>query len=591
MKKYILAIVALALSVAACQDPYMGQMFELDDGDDTKITNIAYLEKHQEDYSLFLEFLKAADYYNALNDASTTVTLMAPNNDAMRAFMQERGISDFEEMDSIYARQISQTHMIEASINEASFIQYLTEGSISTPTVFGDYLTLSYGYLNTDVDDAELAEAAYQDTLNIYINNQAVVKELDHQTVHGRVYQIGNVIIPLVETVVDKMELAGNYQLFVQAIEACGMREFLEKTADTIPQLDGSYTINQIRYTILAVTDECFQSYGITDLASLVAFLQSKDEYGKSDVAMTDSSHVLFRYISYHSLKGAFNKEALIYTAMEGDTKVLDSGLANEIITIQTLDGLTYLNRGSEDSCQFIRSNISACNGYIHRIGSVLPVWCPEPTEVIWDFCNSSDIISIVNTYGAETGNGNIFSTPAGNTEYNIDLSSTSKYGTATSFSYKKTSPKSSKNTVGFMKPKMNSDATLPYENALNAYMNNLKTLNLGYSGYIEFKTPSLVKGRYRVEIFYAGAKPLATKFYGGGSAVKFNLDEFSKQIYLWKGWDKNDHSVKGNVIFESLVFESTGSHTLRATFMDVNASSYSNYNQLWDYIKFTPLD
>ncbi|MBO5916861.1 MAG: DUF5108 domain-containing protein, partial [Bacteroidales bacterium] len=56
------------------------------------------------------------------------------------------------------------------------------------------------------------------------------------------------------------------------------------------------------------------------------------------------------------------------------------------------------------------------------------------------------------------------------------------------------------------------------------------------------------------------------------------------------KGWDKDDHTVKSDCIFESLIFEGTNSHTLRATFMDVNASSYANYNHLWDYIKFTPI-
>lgn len=590
MKKYIVSILALALSVAACKDPYMGQMFELDDGDDTKITNIAYLEKHTEDYSLFLDFLKAADYYNALNDASTTVTLLAPDNAAMQQFMTERQIASFEELDSLYARQIIQTHMIEGSINEASFIQYLTEGSISTPTVFGDYLSLSYGFIDREVDDDVLSQSSYQDTLNIYINNQAVVREMDHQTVNGRIYRIGSVIIPLVENVVEKMEIDGNYQLFVQAIEETGLRESLEKTADTIPQLNGSYTINQIRYTILAVTDDCFQQAGIASLDDLEAFLATKDESAKADAARNDSSSLLHRYISYHILSGAHSKEDLVYTAVPGDKKVLDSGLKNEIIVMQTLDGVSVINRGSQDSCEFVRSNISACNGFIHRIGSVLPIWCPEPTEVIWDVCNSSDIISMVNSYGATNNLGNLFTSPVENNEYLIDLSSTSPYGTASSFIYKKTSPKSSKLTVGFMKNKANSDESLPYENSMNAYMNNLMILNLGYQGYIEFKTPTLVKGRYRVEIFYGGAKPLATKFYGGGSAVKFNLDDFSKQINMWKGWDKNDHSVKGDCIFESLVFDGTCSHTLRATFMDVNASSYANYQQLWDYIKFTPI-
>lgn len=325
MKKYILSLLALALSVAACKDPYLGQMFELDDGDDTKITNIAYLEKHMEDYSLFLDFLQAADYYNALNDASTIVTLMAPDNEAMETFMQERNITSFEELDSMYARQIIQTHMIEGSINEASFIQYLTEGSISMPTVFGDYLSLSYGFIDRDVDDDMLAQSSYEDTLNIYINNQSKVKELDHQTVNGRVYKVGSVIIPLVESVVDKLELSGEHKILVEAIQKSGLRDMLEKTADTIPQLDGSYTVNQIRYTILAVTDKQYNAQGINNLDELCNYLKATDEAGRIDVPMSDSSHVLFRYVNYHILSGAYTKEELVFTAVEGDKKVLNT--------------------------------------------------------------------------------------------------------------------------------------------------------------------------------------------------------------------------------------------------------------------------
>ncbi len=591
MKKYILSTLILVLGLAACQDPYMGQMFVLDDGDNTKITNTAYLEKHSEDFSLFLDFLKAADYYNALNDASTTITLFAPNNEAMQAFMDERHISSFKELDSLYARQIIQTHMIEGSINEASFIQSLTEGSISTPTVFGNYLSLSYGYIDNDVDDEVRANSTYQDTLHVYINNQAMLKDMDRQTVNGRIYEIGSVMIPLVETVLDKMEISGEYKIFVEAIKQCGLDDMLQLSSDTVPQRDGSYVVNQIRYTVLAVTDQCYNEHNILSLDDLSNYLRDKDESAKTDAQPTDSSSLLFRYVSYHILPGATTKAELTNTASEGETKVIDSGLKNEIITVRTLDGVSIINAGSEDSCKFIRSDIAASNGYIHRVGSVLPVWCPKPTVVIWDVCNSSDIISIVNTYGAANSLGNLFSAEPGTKEYSIDLSSTSTYGKASSFSYKKTSPKSSKLTVGFFKTKANTDATLPYANSLNAYMNNLMILNLGYSGYIEFQTPTIVKGRYRVEIFYAGAKPLATKFYGGGSAVKFNLDDFAKQIYMWKGWDKNDHTVKGDCIFESLVFEGTSSHSLRATFMDVNASSYGNYQQLWDYIKFTPIE
>ena len=46
--------------------------------------------------------------------------------------------------------------------------------------------------------------------------------------------------------------------------------------------------------------------------------------------------------------------------------------------------------------------------------------------------------------------------------------------------------------------------------NNYGAYMNNLLQLNLGYAGWIELQTPTIIEGRYKVELFY-GANPCST--------------------------------------------------------------------------------
>ena len=580
---------ALLLTLWGCKDPYAGQMFVLDDGDDTKITNIAYLEKHIEDYSLFLEFLDAADYYNALNDASTTVTLFAPDNEAMRAFMELKGISSFDELDREYSRQVVQVHVIKTSLSENSFIQFTNEGSISTPTLFGDYLTLGYGYLDTDVDDVELANMTPQDTLSIYINNMSQVREMAHQTVNGMVYRLGGVIRPLIENVVEKMKDYGEYKLFLEAIEAAGMTDLLEITADTVEQAMGQTTINAVNYTVFAVDDATYAQAGIHSLDELETWLGARDADGKTGISRSDSASVIHRYVSYHILDGANNKAALTYSADPTAVKTYDTRETGEIITLQTLVGQTFIN--GTDGCGFVHSDIKACNGYIHKIDGIMPIWSPAPSEVIWDFCNSPDIIALVNAYGADNSLGMLYSTPSDAAEYKIDLSTGNKYGTVTSFKYAVASPKSSWLKVGFWKIKANTDATLDYENDLNAYLNNLFIVNLGYTGWVEFKTPTLVKGKYRVEFYYAGAKALASKFYGQGSLVKFTLDDYLKNFYVWKGWDSKQQAVTGETLFEKVIFDKTSSHTLKAILMDANATSNANYRQMWDYIKFVPID
>ena len=43
--------------------------------------------------------------------------------------------------------------------------------------------------------------------------------------------------------------------------------------------------------------------------------------------------------------------------------------------------------------------------------------------------------------------------------------------------------------------------------------------------------------------------------------------------------------------LWGEIEFENSGKHVLKATMMDINAKTSSKYHQLWDYVKFTPID
>lgn len=587
----VLPVASALLVLFACEDPYMGQMFELDDGDDTKITNVAFMEKHAEEYSMFLDFLKYADYYNALNDASKTVTVFAPDNNAMKDFMEQKNIISFDQLSKEYARQVIQVHLLRTSLSENSFIQYVNEGSISVPTLFGDYLALAYGHTPSDVDDADLPNVHPEDTLTVYLNNMASVVEMAHQTANGMVYRVGGVVRPLIENVLEKLNDYGEYTIFLDAIGRTGIDQTLRVTTDTVWQLMGGYTVNYIYHTVLAVPDDVYKEQGINDVDGLRTYLKRVDTEASPSAADTDSSSVLHRYVSYHIIDGNNDKSTLTYTSTEGELKIYDTREPHEILTIQTLVGETFINGGDNGGCRFIRSNIRACNGVVHKISGIMPIWCPEPSVVIWDLCNSTDIISIANSYGAANSLGNLYSTPCDGAEYKVDISEACKYGTVNSFTYSKAATSSTWLNVGFWKCKASTDSSVSWTNELDAYLNNLFIVNLGYTGSITFTTPTLVRGTYRVEFYYAGAKALAKKFYGGGSAVKFTLDDYLKQLYLWKGWPSSQQSVQGETLFEKVTFGDTESHTFRAVLMDPNASTASTYRQMWDYVKFNPVE
>ena len=43
--------------------------------------------------------------------------------------------------------------------------------------------------------------------------------------------------------------------------------------------------------------------------------------------------------------------------------------------------------------------------------------------------------------------------------------------------------------------------------------MNNLLVLNLGYAGWVQLESPTIIKGRYKVELCYA-ANPVLHRVY-----------------------------------------------------------------------------
>ncbi len=585
MKKLSYILLLTVIILTSCEDPFKDQLFVTESKDQLTLTNAAYLEKRSQEFSLWIDLLHYADLYNAINDASTQTTIFCPDNDAMNAFLKFKNISKVDELDYNYARELVKAHILKGSLTEANFMVYVSEGQIKTPTVFGMYLSASYGYTNTELDDVDLVNSKPQDTLSIYVNNQASVKEMARQTVNGMVYVTGGVIRPMSENIVQKLIDFGDYKVFVEAVKATGLDKMLSTVTDTVYELGGGYTVNHINFTCLAVPDSVYKLNGITSLADLGSKLSATGNF-------KDSTNALFKYIKYHIIEKIQKKSDLFTFDEPGQVRIFDTSLKNQVFTTEQVEGQSILNK----NIKFVRSDIQARNGIIHKIDGIMPVWEPEPMTVIWDFCNSKDIISIANAYGAANSLGDLFSMLPPGKEYQVDLSLdkiNGNFGNISSFIYKEASTKTSYNTwrkVGFMKCRY-LNAQNPTVNTYGAYMDNLFILNLGYTGWIEMKTPTIIKGKYKVEFYYAGTAALQA-YYSTGSMVRFTLDDNVKSLYVWKGLDtKAGSHIHGDVLFDEVVFDASKTHDFRAVMMDIKASTNSPYRQMWDYIKFVPIE
>ncbi|MDO5447777.1 MAG: fasciclin domain-containing protein, partial [Prevotellaceae bacterium] len=230
MKQYII-MCSMLLLMAACTDPNDGSTFVVptDIESEMRVTDI--LDKYSDEYSMWIDFLKYADFYNALCDANAVATIFCPTNDAVCEFLQWRGVNSIEELDKDYARAVVQTHIIsEQKISETSIDNYAKDNTyIPSQNLFGGYLSLRFGRTLVDVDDEYKSDVVLSSD-TIFINNQA---KMERPTVracaNGSIYTLASVIRPMAETILGKLELEGEYDIFCQAIYATGLDTLANK--------------------------------------------------------------------------------------------------------------------------------------------------------------------------------------------------------------------------------------------------------------------------------------------------------------------------------------------------------------------------
>ena len=598
MKK--LVIFTLILCLMACTDPFAGQPFITPTEIENEMTCTTLLEHRSEDFSIWIELLRYADYYNGLKDVTASITLFAPTNEAMREFLQWQGVEKVQDLDLTYARYVVQNHILNgAKINSETFINFAVDAEpLQVQSLFNAYLKPTFGRTITEVDDAERSDEIL-DEETLFINNQAAVQPRDSGGVrfteasNAIIYYMDDVIRPLAETMVDKLEEQGEYTIFAAACRESGYDKVVEKVRDTIRIQGGGYTIQDYRFTCFAPSDDAMAAANIHSLDDLKARCRAElPQAGDS---------ALYQYVKYHFFDQAYTKEQFCKFNSVDETLIYDTQLEGQVMICRN-DTVDYAVPMLNDKAKFVRSNIEARNGYIHKMDYYLPVFEPEPVTIKWDFCNSSDIIAIVNAYGASRSLGNLFSSALTNKEEKVDLSDMHRdgdFGPVSSFTYQANAAKASYSNyraVGFTKCKYlkSSDKT---NNTYGAYMNNLLNLNLGYAGWIQFKTPTIIKGKYKVTLHYASDVTMKD-FHSAGSLTKFQFDpelgksEWTKNAQVYKGLPTKGmmYCSADLVLFEEIEFDSSNRHLFKAIMLDINAKTNSVYHQMWDYLLFEPI-
>lgn len=590
MKKIVISLTTMALTlVSACTDPNDGEMFVQPTGLESEMTATDILEKDMDTYSLWIALLKHADYYNALKNPDTRATVFCPTNDAVRKFLAEKDFSCIDSIPVDYAKAVAQVHIVPGTplLTDAQIDNYAsadTTASTVLPsvTLFGSQLTVRYGYTITDVDDQYRDDSKVYHTDSIYLNNQARLEKFTAvQCSNANVFTMGDVILPLTETIQTKLEQDGDYSIFAAAVRECGYDSIANLTATNTTATQSNAVTR--RFTCFAVPDQVYQSAGITDVASLKSYLANHSEGADAD---------LISYVKYHFMTREYYTSEIFNFQSDDQTLIYDTQLSGQAIIANMQEGKRIINK----TINIVRSDIPVRNGLIQKVDNVMPVYHPEPVTVVWDFLNSADIIAFVNAYGAANSLANLFFSPMDQRERQIDLSTEYRegnHGDITTMTYKANETRcnpSNYRRVGYTKETYQ-DRTHTTTPKHGAYMNNYLTLNLGFAGWAEFVSPSIIAGNYKVVLHYI-KDVTQRELFNAGTMTQFDLDDNQSIVYLYKGQPLMPmyDSVEAT-LWNKVSFENSGLHTFRITMRDINAKNSSTYHQRLDYLEFIPID
>ncbi len=541
-----------------------------------------------EAFSEWVKVLEYSDLYatlNSLYDAnanSVTFTMFAPTNASLNDFYSSKGVSSIEDLGKTFAQA-----MVKTMVCAEDSIEF-SEKFTSKVNIYG-ITSVAGESLYVTVDQSETG----------YKLNDAVHISYDHiPCSNGFIYTADGVVNPLVETIWNKLTATTGSSIMISAIQAAGYDQMLNTIADTTVVL-GSFHYTYHNYTLLNVSDAVFQKAGISSVADLKSAIAARStESGMSQ------DQLLKQYVEYHILDAKYSTADL--GAMNGEDTISISSKTlalNQIYmvtrhytgdSIASGDSLvavyeSYFNQNDIAGQTFDMgsSDVLAKNGYLHQLTGWMPVYEPSQTTVVWDLADYSQVRQAAGTSYRPV--------EVESSETKIDLTKLSCY------------------TVDVPNGRGNSNySELCYvtckSNLKNCLYHDRVVLNMGYLGSVSMKTPTLVKGKYKVTVamaYLTEQSIMRTSSGCKGGLLKILVDlpeDFDSSVddetlynkTLVAPYTEITKSLPGvydGTLYDEIEFDTTASHTFKFIIMDPAASTSSKVYLQFDTITFTPIE
>ena len=397
-----------------------------------------YLQENPDQFSTFYKVLQESGTISFLK-AYGAYTVYAPTNEAFEAYFQEKGKSGLSDFTEEELKDLVRYHTIADTITTTMFI----DGKMQTATMYGQYLTSK-----VDFDSEE--GAVYK------INKYATLKTKDKRLLNGVFHSVESVLDPVTATLTDLIAENPDFSIFYKALQETGY-------ADTLAQKVEKGDDDPRWFTVIGITDEAYAKDGINSYADLQAKYSDLGD-------PTNPLDSLNLYMGYHCL----DDQLKYITDLQSSGSHLTMAPL-EVITIRTVGDTVKVNEDIFDGAlergyalNRSASDNTANNGVLHICENDFNIKVRLPMPVYWEVSDQLEIRKMPGVYKTQSTE-----IVAGQLE-NITWGSS--------------------NSIGYSVGNINGSQCVQND-FLNIY------LRPEVIPWIEFTTPILVKGTYKVWI------------------------------------------------------------------------------------------
>jgi uncharacterized surface protein with fasciclin (FAS1) repeats len=319
-----------------------------------------FFEENNETFSTFHNILISTGTLSFLN-AYGAYTCFAPNNEAFDLYIAEKNKGSINDFTNEELLEIVRYHIILDTINSSLF----TDGKLQTPTMYGHYLT---------------AQTLFEGESVTKINKYSEINALDIRLINGIVHGVSSVLDPVKQSISQLIDQNPDLSFFCKALKETGLFD----TLNLVPDLN---TPDNRWFTVFTHTDEMYINEGIGSYDAL------KAKYCNTGNPK-DPKDSLYLYMSYHILDNSLKFVGDLVTQSSHETfapqEVItmrlkgDSALINEDTYRGEVEPGAAINRTASDN--------TASNGVYHIVSKNFNIKVRLPYPIYWDVADQPEI-------------------------------------------------------------------------------------------------------------------------------------------------------------------------------------------------------